>query len=262
MKRYLLLYARFLEFSFSRGFEFRFDFIARVTMDLTFYAIQFLLFHVLYLHAQTIGGFDSESAQFFVAAVCLTDALIMCIFADNMWTFAELINKGELDYYLTRPVSSLFFVSVRRFAASSFVNLLCAVAIFAWLWARTSLEIPPARALIYFWMLFQGSVIFYCLNMLLNSAQFWMQSSRGILHMAWTVMKLGEKPDTIYPGRFRWMLLSILPVAMISSVPTRVLLGGDLWTLLGMQTAILAIFLALNIWVWNRGLRVYSSASS
>jgi len=231
-------------------------------MDLTFYLVQFIFFRVLYLHAPTIGGYDLESGLFFIASVCVTDAFIMCIFADNMWTFADLINKGELDYYLTRPVSSLFFVSVRRFASSSFVNLLCAITIFFFLLARSPLSFDPFRIVLYFWMLFQGSVIFYCLNMLLNSAQFWMQSSRGILHLAWTVMKLGEKPDSIYPGRMRWILLTVLPVGLISSVPTRVLLGESLWTLLGLQTAILAIFLALNIWVWNRGLRVYSSASS
>ena len=43
-----------------------------------------------------------------------------------MWWLPMLINRGDLDYYLVRPVSTLFFVSFRDFAANSFVNLVIA----------------------------------------------------------------------------------------------------------------------------------------
>ena len=60
----------------------------------------------------------------FVAGYLIADALEMTFFANNMWWFPHFVNNGDLDYYITRPISSLFFLSVRDFAADSFLNVL------------------------------------------------------------------------------------------------------------------------------------------
>ena len=67
----------------------------------------------------------------FLAGIFMSDALHMTIFANNMWMLPILINKGDLDYYLVRPVSPLFFLSLRDFAANSFLNLVIASGIVA-----------------------------------------------------------------------------------------------------------------------------------
>ena len=56
----------------------------------------------------------------------------MTFFANNMWKLPLAVNRGDLDYHLVRPVSTLFFVSLRDFAANSFVNLLMAVGVLVW----------------------------------------------------------------------------------------------------------------------------------
>lgn len=56
----------------------------------------------------------------------------MTLFSNNLWWLSTYVNRGDLDYYLVRPVSSLFFVSLRDFAANSFVNLLMACSLLAW----------------------------------------------------------------------------------------------------------------------------------
>ena len=60
----------------------------------------------------------------------------MTVFANNMWWLPIAVNRGDLDYYLVRPVSSLFFLSLREFAANSFLNLLLATGILVWALAR------------------------------------------------------------------------------------------------------------------------------
>ena len=107
MGRYLRLYAYFLRFSFSRAMEFRVDFFFRVVMDAVFYATQLALFTILYRHTTTIAGWDFNQALIFVSGFFFVDALHMTIFANNMWWFPFYVNRGDLDYYLVRPVSSL-----------------------------------------------------------------------------------------------------------------------------------------------------------
>jgi ABC-2 type transport system permease protein len=60
MKRYLNLYIHFLRFSFSKAMEFRLDFSFRILMDVIYYIVNIMLFKVLFLHTDLIGGWNEE----------------------------------------------------------------------------------------------------------------------------------------------------------------------------------------------------------
>ena len=122
MWRYLRLYLNFLRFSFSRAMEFRVDFFFRVGMDTIWYAIHLTFFTVLFRHTGLLGGWDFDQCLIFAASLFVADAIQMTVFSNNMWWLPIYVNKGDLDYYLVRPVSSLFFLSVRDFAANSFLR--------------------------------------------------------------------------------------------------------------------------------------------
>ena len=123
MRRYLRLYACFLRFSFSRAMEFRLDFYFRIVMDGVWYAVNLAFFLAIYRHTALLGGWTEDQVIVFAAGVFVADGVHMTVFSNNMWWFPVLVNRGDLDYHLVRPVSSLFFVSLRDFAANSFVSM-------------------------------------------------------------------------------------------------------------------------------------------
>src|SRR6185503_921918 len=117
--RYLRLYGYFLRFSFSRALEFRFDFFFRIGMDTLWYAHHLAFFWILYRHTTLLGGWTLDQMYIFAGGVFLMDGIQMTMTANNTWMLPILVNKGDVDYYLMRPVSSLFFLSLRDFAANS-----------------------------------------------------------------------------------------------------------------------------------------------
>jgi ABC-2 type transport system permease protein len=260
--RYFRLYAYFVAFSFSRSFELRFDFYMRIIMDVAFYSVAIAFFQILYLHTPTLGGWNESQAMVFVAAYCIVDAINMTLFSNNMWQLPLLVNRGDLDYYLIRPVSSLFFVSLRDFAANSFVNLLITFGIMAWALHRYPGEIAPAKLLFFFLLLLNGNLIFYCLNMMANLPVFFLHSPQGFGHVVWSLSKFGERPDRIFKGWMRRILTFVLPFSLVSSFPTRILIEEfDGWLVIHMF-GISALFFGLLLLLWRQALRSYSSASS
>jgi ABC-2 type transport system permease protein len=129
MARYLRLYLYFLRFSFSKAFEFRVDFWFRVVMDAFYYAVNIGFYRVLYVHTDLLAGWDERQVMVFVGSYLVVDGLNMTVFANNLWWLPINVNKGNLDYYLVRPVSPFFFLTLREFAANSFVNLLLALGV-------------------------------------------------------------------------------------------------------------------------------------
>jgi ABC-2 type transport system permease protein len=260
--RYARLFAYFVAFAFSRSFEFRFDFYIRILMDVIFYAVNIAFFRIIFLHTPSLGGWTEPQLMIFISGYCMVDAVNMTLFANNMWQFPTLVNRGDLDYYLVRPVSSLFFVSLRDFAANSFVNLLITFGIFGWAVSRYPEALHAAKLALFLGMLLNGVLIFYCLNLLFNLAVFYTHSGEGFGSLVWTLEKFGERPDRIYTGWLRRVVTLVLPFSLVASFPTRLLVDPFRWDILLQALAVSAALFSILLFTWNRALRAYSSASS
>lgn len=261
MSRYLRLYLHFLRFSFSRALMFRLDFFFRVAMDACFYAVHLAFFGILYRHTALLGGWTLDQALVFLAGYFCMDALHMTLFANNMWWFPFLVNKGDLDYYLVRPVSSLFFVSLREFAANSFLNLVMAAGILAWALGRLP-EVDPLRLLLFLGLLANGCLLYWIVQMLFLIPVFWLHSDRGLGEVFFSCMNCVSRPDMIYTGWARRVLVSVLPFALMASFPARALFEGPTPALLLHVTGVTAAGFLLVVCFWKLGLRAYASASS
>ncbi|MBN8550988.1 MAG: ABC-2 family transporter protein, partial [Deltaproteobacteria bacterium] len=158
MMRYLRLYGYFLEFAFSRAMQFRFDFWFRMLMDSVYYVIAIATFRTFYLHTATMGGFTLDQAMIFVGVTLMIDAISMTIYSNGLWWIPSFINKGDLDYYLVRPVSPLFFIAFREFAAASCLNVLMAAGILAWALNVYPDPIPAWKLLYGILLILNGSV--------------------------------------------------------------------------------------------------------
>lgn len=260
--RYLRLYLYFLRFSFSKAMEFRLDFYFRVVMDMCYYIVNIVFYKVLFLHTDVFGGWSAEQMMVFVAGFLIVDALSMTIFANNLWILPELINKGDLDYYLIRPVSSLFILSLRDFAANSFVNLLMSFGIFMWALHQYPETFPLYKIGLFVLLLFGGAFIRYCLRMIFIIPTFWLHSGRGLSDAFFTMNRFVERPDRIFTGVVRVILTTILPFSVMVSFPARILLDRfDSVILLHFLFVAMALFCVVLL-IWGKALKAYSSASS
>jgi ABC-2 type transport system permease protein len=262
MTRYFRLYAHFVRFSLMRAAAFRLDFWFRIVMDVLYYAVNLAFFKLLYLHTGQLGGWNEPQVMIFVSAYLVVDAISMTVFSNNMWWFPIFVNRGDLDYYLVRPVSSLFFISLRDFAANSFVNLLMTFGIFAWAVARYPDPIPAGRLLLFAVLILNGAVLHYIIRMLTLIPVFWTHSARGFDQVYWSLSKFMERPDRLFTGWLRKVITFVLPFALMASFPARYLIEGWDLGLMATLAAVTVAFFGILVWFWGVGLRSYSSASS
>lgn len=262
MWRYLRLYGYFLRFSFSKAMEFRAEFWTRVVMDVVYYSVNLEFFRLLFLHTGVLGSWTEPQVMIFVAGYLIVDSINMTVISNNMFMLPLLVNKGDLDYYLVRPVSSLFFVSVRDFAAASFVNFLMASGILVWALERYPGHFPAARLAAFILFLLNGAFLFYCLRVSFVLPVFWTHSSRGFDQLFWSLTRFMERPDSIFTGWVRRALMFALPFSLMASFPARILFQGPTIQLVATMFGVTAVFFGLLLLYWRFALRAYSSASS
>jgi ABC-2 type transport system permease protein len=260
--RYIKLYGYFVRFSVSRSMEFRLDFFFRIVMDLIYYAVNLAFFHILFKHTTILGGWTEPDMMVFVGGYLLIDAICMTLVSNNMWVFPSLVNKGDLDYYLIRPVSSLFFLSLRDFAFNSFVNLIMASAIVTWIFLKYPHPIGGLKIALFILNLFIGSILYFTVRFIVLLPVFWTHSARGFDTLFWPMTRFMERPDRIFHGWIRRIFLTILPFSVMASFPARLVLEPFSPQIFFHLVGITAFFFFLLIWFWNHALKAYSSASS
>ena len=107
-----------------------------------------------------------------------------------------------------------------------------------------------------------GILILYYVEFIIACLVFWYKNFSVGGWLASELTKYSRRPDSIYTGVFRKALFSFFPMALVSSLPTRMLLFGPDLSLLLLQICVTSIALSLAVFVWNRGLIRYDSASS
>lgn len=198
----------------------------------------------------------------FVSCYLLADAINMTVFSKNMWWLPNFINKGELDYYLIRPVSPLFFLSLREFSANSFLNLIMAGVFFTYSLMQLPNAISFGDLALLLLLIMNGALIYYCTQMMMILPVFWTQSARGFVDLFYSMGLAMERPDKIYKGWLRIIFTIILPFSLIASFPAKLFLEGFHWgTFIHLSLVSIALW-CLMLFTWSRGLKNYSSASS
>jgi ABC-2 type transport system permease protein len=262
LKLHFRTYLALMRFSLSRSLEFRFDFFFRFFMDCFFYAVTIIFFEVLFLHTDNLAGWQRHEVMLFVSGGLLIDGIYMTAIARNIWEMPALINKGQLDFQIIRPVSSLFFVMTRNFEFASLLNIFVALGIM--IYAINLFPTLPSilEFIAYAFLILNGVILISCLRLFTVLPVFWTHSDYGFHMLFMSLEQVSEKPEVIFRGISHIIFTTILPFLVITSYPARYFFGELSITEYFYAVFLTCLFALLAYLLWRKGLRAYSSASS
>ena len=260
--RLINLWLAFFKNSLSRNMEYKMNFILDLFIDAIFYGSYFFLFSVIFSYVDALGDFSKDAVIIFLIITYLTDSVFVFFFGSNTFQVNRMVVKGDLDLLLLKPVNSLFFISFRYVATYSIIST---ILLFCLLLRMTTLYPEPIgliNYIIFFISFLLGILILYSLEFIISCLVFWYKNFSVGGWLSSELTKYSRRPDSIYSGVLRKLLFSFFPMAMISSLPARMLIFGPDYQLLLIQLFVTAIALFFTIFIWNRGLIRYDSASS
>ena len=259
--KYLKLYWAFFRASFQADIEFRANFASRIVTDIIWYVAQIVSFEVLFNYTNTLGGWNRDQVRVFLGFLFLMDGLHMMMFSENLDFLSANVRKGGLDLLLTKPVSSQFIISCQRVSTAHLANIVMALVWLYWALSR----IPDFHWWRLLWLLITlpgANAIYYTLRFFFAATSVIFVRAENLQYVWYHLYRLGMRPDSIYAPWLKFLVLTILPVGLIASVPTRLLLGmGDNWLALwSIFWGALALYLSHRFWRYT--LTFYTSASS
>lgn len=261
LKHYAEVYRIQFKNNWVREAVYRTNFVTSLAVDMIWIGVEFSLFSVIYANVPVLAGWTQPQVYFFLGVFFASDALFTILFQRNLWVFSDLVNKGELDILLTKPINPLFLALTRWISLTSVFNFALGIGIAAW-YADTAGFAGGWHWLLMIFWLAVGVVTAVLVRFLFSVWVFWTDRGWAMARLYYQFFSFASKPDILFPKMIRYVILTALPFAFIGSVPARALLKGLTPTEYLLVAVVLTVFFVVDQILWRKGLRRYQSASS
>jgi len=261
MARYWRIYRTFFVSSFARELEFRANFFAKVAQNLVWTVFFVMILLVIYRNTNTVAGW-TRGQSFVLAATCfLMNALISALFL-SLQEIPQQVRQGTLDFVITRPVDTQFWVSTRKFNFDQVGTMIAGFLMVGYGIVTSGLHPNALQWISYTVLLLASLAIFYSFYLILMTTGIWLVRVDNLWVLGDSVMQVCRYPIDIYNSGLQRMFTFIVPLAFVATIPARELAKGlnleMVW--IGLIWAVVSV--AVSRWFWNFALSHYGSASS
>lgn len=222
----------------------------------------FFFINILFSQASAIAGWDQSSFVMLYLTFALAKDFLVLFMRRSLERFTLLIQTGQLDGYLLKPVSSRFLVSLLTGRLSYDTVPRIVVSLFLLYRYSAPYHPSPISWLGFFAMFVTGLIAVYCSIFILHTLVIWFIRLDNLTHFSVTALEVSRVPLDSWPRLVQHFFVFGFPLALVSTIPVRVLTNQTHLTWF-----ILAPLVAIAFWLisqkfWTFALRYYSSASS
>ena len=262
MLHYLKVWLASARYSITRTMMFRGDFLVWSLVEFFWMGVNVLMVSVIYRHTDSIAGWNRNEMLLLLGTSMLIQRMLMGFFWSGIFEMGRNVRSGNFDFFLAQPGNVMFMATTRKVDPDGLVNCVVAAALVTYSAAELGLHPGPGAIALYGFMLLCGLVIHYSILVLSVSAVFWLTSAQGVEGGYFTLAEFSRLPREAFRGVTSVLFVWLLPVVVVSNAPARVLLRGfdPLWA--AWLAGLAALWFALAVLVFHRGLRRYASASS
>lgn len=259
---YFKIWIASVRYSVVRTMMFRFDFILWSTVELMWMAVNVLLITVIYAHTDSIAGWSKYEMMLLVGTSMLIQRLLMGFFWSSLFEMGRNVRSGHFDFFLAQPGNIMFMATTRKIDLDGLANSLIAIAVVVYSAIQLQLHPSAGDIVMYGLLILCGLVIHYSALLTLVSLSFWITNAQGLEGSYFTLFEFSRIPREAFKGITQFVFVWTLPVVIVSNIPARTLLEGLDPGLVLWMLGVTGAWFGLATFVFHRGLRRYSSASS
>ncbi|MFJ4923702.1 ABC transporter permease [Streptomyces sp. NPDC088725] len=257
---------RLLRISFSmslrQALAFRVNLIFDTVMAVVALLSTFAAVLIIFSRTDTLAGWTKPEMFVLIGTFELLSGIKATFVDPNLASFpARGIREGRLDHHLLQPAPSMFLVSLSTATPLAGVQIPLGLAVVG-VSVSTGDRLPgPGPAIAWLLLVCAATVTMWALGMLFASLAFW--ASKLDLHSLFSnAWQLARYPADIYAKPLRLLFTYVIPLALIATVPTRVLIRpvDPHAVLVALATSVVAVLLATV--TWRQGLKRYTGATS
>lgn len=284
MKKLLRLYPRYLAMSFKAKMMYRADWIVGLLGFLITNSFSFLALFLSTLPiGNSIGGWSFAHIMFLYGFLLVPMGVDHAL-SDKLWNWSMgLINQGQLDRILMKPLNPLFQMCAEFFQEGGLAEVLLGtvVMIFSGIGLNLNMSFSVVFPII-IGALF-SPLIYFSIKVFFTSFAFYLRRSISLMSCVYNLKDYGKYPLNIYSqkgtgflGKIIYnTLIFIVPFGLIGYLPLTAQMFPDKniellwfsippnnWLIMGLIISVSLIMFFISYLIFSKSIKHYSSSGS
>lgn len=241
--------------------EYRADLVAKTLMSAFWLAWAALGVSVYFRFTGDVAGWSYGEVLVVVGLFFGINGIRQAFLEPNLERLTEGVRRGTLDHLLTRPVDSQVLVSLRHVDMHNLVDPLLGLVLVVVGVTMTGQGVTVGALLSFTLLILAAVVLLYALVLGLMCLAVVLLGGDELSSLSFSAVELSRFPVDAYRQPLQTLLV-VVPIALLTTVPARALLGRlDPWWLLGSPAVAVGCLVAASV-CWRRVLRRYTGASA
>lgn len=252
----------FLKVGVLNELQYRVNFFVSLLQSLVQVVTGLVVLALVYSHTTELNGWTQPELLCLLGIQILLGGVIRTFIQPNMMQLMEDVQKGTLDYALTKPEDAQVLVSVRRFQIWQAVDIVSGLILLGVGIAGLGSGVGASNAVAFLIALSLGILMIYCFWLAMTTGAFWIVRMENVAELFDGVYLTGRFPVGIYPTWLRLSVTFLVPIGFAITVPAEAVTSRLDWQTLLLAAVFAVVLAAFTRWFWRYGLRNYTGASA
>ncbi|MBR2177282.1 MAG: ABC-2 family transporter protein [Clostridia bacterium] len=263
MKRILKIYFRLLSQNIKMLMEYRIDFLTGAFSFIIDQVVGIGFIFIIFSQIPELAGYTLDQIVFIYGFSLIPKGLDH-MFTDNLWSVGYfIVQKGDFDKYLTRPINPLFHIIAEKFQIDAAGELIMGIILVCISAGSAGVVFTPLSVVLLIVAIIFASLIYTSIKLGTAALAFWIKVSGQVTQVFYMTNEFAKYPTTIYSDFIRTVITYIVPFAFTGYYPCVYLFTGEnpLFNIGGV-VIVSSVLMMIALTIWNRGLKAYESAGS
>lgn len=260
--RYLNIFKTLFKYNLAREMEYRANFITKNIVSIGWVFVQVIVIEVIFQFTNSVAGWSKGELFIFLGMLRIIKALFDGLFRPNIFAIPKSIGDGTLDLVLTKPLDSLFLISIKQQVVYEVSEIIIGTIFILYGFSITGETLTILNALQIVIFSFFGLAAYYSLFTIFSLLAFFSTRLSSVTDFNEVVNQGLKFPTNIYTTIIPGIIVLVFPLLFVSTLPASIILGkvSPIFVLIQLTFPIIMLFLIH--FLWNKCLLRYSSASS
>jgi len=242
--------------------QYRVNFFVQLAQSLLSLATGLAVLGIVFSHTEELAGWSRPELLAVMGVFTLVGGLITMLIEPNMQRLLDDIQRGNLDFVLTKPQDAQLLISVREIKIWHIVDVMSGFVVLGIAVSQLRTSIGVGEAFAFAVMLLLGGTMIYSFWLVLATGAFWLVRMDEVRELFQGVYRAGQYPIAVYPGWLRVGLTFLVPLAFAVTVPAEAITSRLNWPTVALTALVAGVILAGSRAFFRLGLRRYSGASA
>lgn len=248
---------------FQNLMMFRLGFFGPFFVDGSLFVVQLLVFGAVYANVDSIGSWQRGEMILYIGTFSLLNAINMVVYFFGINDLQRKIRSGDLDLYLTKPVSPLFRITFERINPGSIPLVIMSVLIILYGIKEAGVSVTSGSVFLYLGWVLVMAVLYYDLEVIIRSLTFYFVSTSRMDQLEEAGLSLCmQLPGIAFYGIYKVIFYCVLPYGIMATFPVQSIIGEMTALQAVFGIGIIVLFSIVTAVIWKCGVKRYHSASS